>query len=78
MARIFTYAPDLEVVCEYQDKRSGFNHIGKVFYRGNKVFQDKMHYINRTWEAYTYQTILKRCEEWIDNNLKLEKFKKIA
>ena len=78
MSIIKQYAEDLYIVCEYQSSRYGFNHIAKIFYHGRLVDTEKVHYINRTWEEYTYQTVLRRAEDWIDNNLKLEHFKKIA
>lgn len=78
MSTIKQYANDLYIVCEYQSSRCGFNHIAKIFYKGRLVDIEKVHYINRTWEEYIYQTVLRRAEEWIDNNLKLEHFKKIA
>ena len=78
MSIIKNYSNDLYIVCEYAQGRYGFNHIAKIFYKGRLVDTEKVHYINRTWEEYTYQTVLRLAEEWIDNNLKLERFKKIA
>lgn len=72
------YEDSLYIVCEYQSGRYGFNHIGKIFYKGRLINTIKLHYINRTWEEYTYQSLLKVCEDWIDNNLVLNHFKKQA
>lgn len=78
MSIIKQYAEDLYIVCEHKQSRYGFNHIAKIFFKGRLVDVEKVRYINRTWEEYTYQTVLRRAEDWIDNNLKLEHFKKIA
>lgn len=78
-AMLKQYEKDLYITCEYDGRsRYGFNHIGKIFYKGRLIHVEKIHYINRTWEAYEYQSLLFKCEEWIDNNLKLEHFKKQA
>lgn len=79
MKKIFTYDKDLYVVCYSENRgRSGFNHIGKIFYKNKLVCTDKIKYYNRTWEAWEYQSILRSCENWIDNNLKLEHFKRLS
>lgn len=76
--KVFNYSKDLFIICGFESKRDGFNHTGQVFYKGRMVFKDKIHYQNRTWESFEFESILRACESWIDNNLKLEKFIKIA
>ena len=36
--------------------RNGFKHISKLFYNDYKIIENTAHYINRTWECYTFQT----------------------
>lgn len=36
--------------------RSGFKHISKLFYNDYEIIENVAHYINRTWECYTFQT----------------------
>lgn len=76
--KIFTFNPGLYVVCDHAKTRSGFKHTGKIFYKSRLVCEDKILYYNRTWEAWEYQSILRSCENWIDNNLKLEHFKRLS
>ena len=78
MSKLFNYGDDLYVVCDHGKTRSGFKHIGKVFYKGYLVHEDKICYYNRTWEQWEYQSILRSCENWIDNNIKLEHFEKLS
>ena len=42
----------------YDDNRSGFNHTSVVFMDGLQLVpgEARCHYINRTWEAYAYQS----------------------
>ena len=40
---------------EYKDTRSGFNHYTRLFKNGKLFAENTSHYINRTWERYTYQ-----------------------
>lgn len=76
--KVFYYTDDCFVLCDFASSRWGFNHTGAVFYKGRRVFRDKIHYQNRTWESFQFESILRKCESWIDQNIKLEKFIKIA
>ena len=40
----------------YDENRSGFNHTSVVFMDGLKLSEARCHYINRTWESYSYQS----------------------
>jgi hypothetical protein len=37
----------------------GFNHISTLFKGDLEVYKNKVHYINRTWECYTYETSMR-------------------
>lgn len=57
------------------DARNGFNHLAETCDGSN--IKAKCHYINRTWEVYTYQTILHNlCEAWINECLNLKRTRK--
>lgn len=47
------------VLAGFQNSRDGFNHVAEI--TGPDGFRrvEKIHYINRTWEAYRFQSILK-------------------
>lgn len=38
--------------------RNGFYHTTTLFENGYKIANHKCNYINRTWECYTYQTVM--------------------
>lgn len=48
----------IRVDCEYQKTRSGFRHVAKLYVDGKLKHTAKATYQNRTWEAYTYETVL--------------------
>lgn len=44
----------------YGNCRDGFNHFTAVYIDGTFRFESKCHYINRTWEAYEYQSVMEQ------------------
>lgn len=78
--QLFNYLNnEIVCVCESKSNRSGFKHEVKVLYKGRLVYQDKIQYYNRTWESFQYESILRRAESFITNNIKSDhKFKKIT
>lgn len=67
------------VICESKSNRSGFKHVCKVLYNSRIIYQDKIQYYNRTWESFQYESILRKAQDWISNNIKSDsKFIKIA
>ena len=40
--------------------RSGFAHDTTMFVDGRRIQEATCHYLNRTWECYTYQTVMLR------------------
>jgi hypothetical protein len=63
-----------------KDIKNGFKHIARIFENGKEIGFVKCEYLNRTWEAYEYQTvILKAIKEFINEPLQselLEKYRK--
>jgi hypothetical protein len=51
-----------EFVCTSRSTRGGFAHDAAVFIDGRayEAARETCHYINRTWESYTYQTVMAR------------------
>ena len=48
-------------ICEYKNTRSGFKHECTVLNSANvQIGFAKICYMNRTWESYTFQTVLKK------------------
>ena len=48
---------DFTFICAYRSNRSGFVHECELKI-GAQTFESKCQYYNRTWERYTYQTVM--------------------
>ena len=48
-----------EFVNEFVNKRDGFNHKTTLFKNGCQWLTYSVHYINRTWESYDYQSCMR-------------------
>ena len=51
-------------VCEWIDSRNGFSHVCTLFdgdVYGKPLANERYHYINRTWEAYEFQSVMLGC-----------------
>ena len=51
---------DYEFICEHGNTRHGFKHECRLFVNGKFETSATCHYLNRTWESYTYQTVMLR------------------
>ena len=49
---------ELEAVCEYKKTRVAFKHEATLLRNGREVLTVKICYQNRTWERYTYESVL--------------------
>ena len=66
---------------EFGGTRNGFYH--KTILKdknGNEIAENKINYLNRTWESYTFRTVMKSCvyaliENKFDDFLRLAKEK---
>lgn len=54
---------EYEFVCEFKNTRNGFKHICNLFVNNRHVETAECIYYNRTWESYTYQTVMYRAIE---------------
>ncbi len=77
----------VQFVNEFRGTRSGFAHDTTLFINGYKCATATCHYLNRTWERYTYQSVMRKvvCElrerrrEWLKEAFKAEKgYKKLT
>ena len=51
----------LQFICEYYETRNSWGHKGRVLYNNHDIgVTYKIRYYNRTWECYTYQSLLKQ------------------
>ena len=51
------------VVCETKNTRNGFKHVATLCRDGYNIATAKANYFNRTWESFTYETVLKKIVE---------------
>lgn len=58
---LFQITPELSVICHTEDTRYGFRHLAQALLNGNPIGNPaKACYYNRTWEAYQYQSVLRK------------------
>jgi hypothetical protein len=50
---------DMEFVNESYRTRNGFKHVSHFFFNGVDMGENTVHYLNRTWECYPYQTCMR-------------------
>lgn len=61
--KIFKINQKIEVICNWHKTRNGFKHTAVLVINGQSEEETKVCYLNRTWEAYEYQTVLKQLIE---------------
>lgn len=55
------YKDGFTFVCESQGTRYGFRHLCWAFKDGREVEHSKCCYYNRTWERWTFESVLNTC-----------------
>lgn len=62
-------------VNQYYEPYDGFNHKSKLFVNDKFLVEHTVHYLNRTWESYEFQTSMlgavRKMLEYNDNCIKL-------
>lgn len=58
--RAFKINDRIAIVARHEDARDGFNHTATLYIDGKAVDSAKVHYINRTWESYEFQTVMQK------------------
>lgn len=56
--KTFKLSDSVYIDCETYDTRYSWGHKATAYYEGREVAYSKITYYNRTWEAYTYQSIV--------------------
>ncbi len=59
----FKINKELEAVCEWKKTRIAFKHEATLLRNGVEVLKVKINYLNRTWERYTYESVLEKLLE---------------
>jgi len=70
----FKIGRNVEVVCEFENTRSGFRHLATLIVDGSEAETTKACYQNRTWESYEYQSVLQSLCEKTAKNGSLSKY----
>lgn len=56
----FKINKELEVICAWKKTRNGFKHTATLMRSGREIEEVKICYVNRTWERYTYESVLQK------------------
>lgn len=60
----------IEFVNESCSTRHGFKHVTTMFVNGCQQGTNTVHYLNRTWECYPFQTCMRGCvRELLENRI---------
>lgn len=58
--QVFKVSRRVSVACEAKSTRSGFKHEATLLLNGVSFTTVKICYLNRTWERFTYQSVLEK------------------
>lgn len=53
----------ISIVCNSASTRNGFKHVATLCLNGHECETAKICYLNRTWERFTYQSVLQHLVE---------------
>ena len=48
------------IVCDWKKTRTAFKHEATLLVKGQEVDKTKICYLNRTWEAYEFESVIKK------------------
>lgn len=71
--KMFKLSDEYYIICESKDTRSGFKHEANLLRNGYSIAKSKICYLNRTWERFTYESVLNKIIS--DNFKEIEKEK---
>ena len=56
--RSFKITENIEIVCRSERTRNGFRHLASLLIDSIEIDKAKCCYLNRTWEAYEFQSVM--------------------
>jgi len=66
------------IVCNWKKPQNGYKHIANLYKNGLSVYETEKCYLNRTWESFEYESILKKViENYFVQNDEKEKYLKV-
>ena len=57
------------IYCKCENTRNGFKHVATMNYNGN-IYVATSYYINRTWEYFEYQSVIRKLYYIISDEIK--------
>lgn len=54
-------------ICRSRSVSGGFRHLCVLLKNDSEIASESVRYYNRTWEAYTFQTVMLKCAHKIGN-----------
>jgi hypothetical protein len=62
--QIFNFNDKVSIVCQALDTRTAFKHVAQVMVNGREFGNSvKICYVNRTWEKFTFESVLHKAIE---------------
>lgn len=61
--KTFNIKDNVTIVCESESTRTGFRHVAILMVDGQEVDRTKCCYQNRTWESFTFESVLSKMLE---------------
>jgi len=58
--KIFKLNNTYSIICDVKGTRTGFKHEAKLTKNGTAIDFAKVIYCNRTWEAFQYQSVIRK------------------
>jgi len=71
--KIFNVKPNVQIIAEWDNTRNGFKHTAYLMINGRQVDEAKVNYLNRTWESYEFETVIKKLLNQNENISETEK-----
>ena len=72
--QLFKLDENYNVVCETKGTRNGFKHEAILLCNGYERGKAKCTYLNRTWESFTYESVLLKLVNDFFENEEKEKY----
>lgn len=72
--KIFNLDEVYNIACNRKKYKTGFQHTANLLKNGISVYKTKSSFLNRTWEQFEYESILKKVIKNYFENKEKEKY----
>ena len=59
---------ELSIVCEWKSRSGWFKHVATLSRNNVEIAEEKVLRVNRTWERFNYETVIKKLLDFANNN----------